>query len=225
MGFLSTDEVIDCSTTDLVGSWQGHTGPKVINQLERGLGKVLFIDEAYRLAPGGPETSSVNYKNEAIGELVDAMTKPRYAGNMVIILAGYTEDMERLLRSNQGLRSRFPTHVTFPHMEPQSCLLLLKQQLSKLKIQIEIPSHLNPGDEKWKKIYRLIVKLSVTKGWANGRDIETLAKNIIAYVFMKVGKIGGDEEVGTLAVSVDELVNFLKDMLRSRKSVPEDEEP
>lgn len=224
MGFLATTEVVDCSVTDLVGSWQGHTGPKVINQLEMGLGKVLFIDEAYRLAPGGRETSSVNFKNEAIGEIVDAMTRPRYAGNMVIILAGYTEDMEHLLRSNQGLRSRFPTHVTFPHMEPQSCVLLLKQQLGKLKIGLEIPSRLQPGDETWKRIYRVFAKLSVTKGWANGRDIETLAQNIIRHVFMNVGKMAADKEMGPLVVSAEELLNFLKDMLRERKSIPEDEE-
>jgi hypothetical protein len=224
MGFLATAEVVDCSVTDLVGSWQGHTGPKVINQLEMGLGKVLFIDEAYRLAPGGPETSSVNFKNEAIGEIVDAMTKPRYAGNMVIILAGYTEEMEYLLRSNQGLRSRFPTHVNFPHMEPQSCLQLLKQKLAKLKIGLEIPAPLNPSDEKWKRIYRIFKKLSMTKGWANGRDVETLAQNIIAHVFMNVGRIAVDKEVGKLGVSADDLLNFLKDMLRERKSAQEEDD-
>lgn len=52
MGFLATAEVVECSATDLIGQYIGHTGPKVKKQLDRGLGKVLFVDEAYRLAEG-----------------------------------------------------------------------------------------------------------------------------------------------------------------------------
>lgn len=102
IGFLSSDEVVTCSVTNLTGELSGHTGPKVINQFELGLGKVLFIDEAYRLIGD-------SFHKEAIGELVDVMTKPRYAHNMVVILAGYSDEMEELLMLNPGLRSRFPT--------------------------------------------------------------------------------------------------------------------
>ncbi|KAH8649281.1 P-loop containing nucleoside triphosphate hydrolase protein [Xylariales sp. PMI_506] len=172
MGLLSSPEVMTCSVTDLVGEYQGQTGPKVIGQFERGLGKVLFIDEAYRLAPTGGASS---YFTEAVGELVDAMTKPRYIGNMVVILAGYTSDMENLLSANQGLRSRFPTHVTFPHMEPQHCLDHLEKTLAKLKITIDLELE---GDsaQKQARILRLFKALSATSGWANGRDVESLAK-------------------------------------------------
>jgi hypothetical protein len=52
MGFLSTAEVVDCSVTDMVGEYIGHTGPKVQKLLDKALGKILFIDEAYRLAEG-----------------------------------------------------------------------------------------------------------------------------------------------------------------------------
>ncbi|KAK2478877.1 hypothetical protein H9L39_08251 [Fusarium oxysporum f. sp. albedinis] len=102
IGFLSSDEVVTCSVTNLTGELSGHTGPKVINQFELGLGKVLFIDEAYRLIGD-------SFHKEAIGELVDVMTKPRYAHNIVVILAGYSDEMEELLMLNPGLRSRFPT--------------------------------------------------------------------------------------------------------------------
>ncbi|KAJ0144633.1 hypothetical protein HZ326_12620 [Fusarium oxysporum f. sp. albedinis] len=104
IGFLSSDEVVTCSVTNLTGELSGHTGPKVINQFELGLGKVLFIDEAYRLIGD-------SFHKEAIGELVDVMTKPRYAHNIVVILAGYSDEMEELLMLNPGLRSRFPTAI------------------------------------------------------------------------------------------------------------------
>jgi hypothetical protein len=60
MGFLSTPEVLECSATDLVGNYVGQTGPKTQKLLEKGLGKVLFIDEAYRLAEGGFATEAMD---------------------------------------------------------------------------------------------------------------------------------------------------------------------
>lgn len=222
MGFLSSAEVMTCSATDLIGEYQGHTGPKVISQFEAALGKVLFIDEAYRLTAGHGGGSS-NFVQEAIGELVDAMTKPRYSGKMIVILAGYTEEMEYLMRSNPGLRSRFPTHVVFPCLQPQQCMQLLRQELSKLAIDIT-GGHCDPIDvEKWKKIYRILAKLSVTKGWANGRDIETLAKRIIAHVFIKAATLSqasAAEGQAQLTISTDELIKSLQDMLRQRKGTP-----
>lgn len=75
LGFLSQVEVVECSATDLIGQYVGETGPKTIKQLERGLGKVLFIDEAYRLGEG-------SFAQEAINELVDTVTKPQFAGKL-----------------------------------------------------------------------------------------------------------------------------------------------
>lgn len=183
MGLLSSDEVVVCSATDLVGQYQGQTGPKVINLFESALGKVLFIDEAYRLKA---ERGSISVNNEAVGELVDAMTRPRYSGKMVVVLAGYTEDMEELLQSNPGLRSRFPTDVDFPCMGPQQCVQHLRQELGKLKIEISGGNTNSKDIEKWENIHSVLTQLSRTEGWANGRDIETLAKTLIGHVFVKV---------------------------------------
>jgi AAA+ superfamily predicted ATPase len=103
---LSQVEVVECSASDLTGEYVGQTAPKTIRQLERGLGKVLFIDEAYKLAQGP-------YGHEAINEVVDAITKPQFAGKLVIILAGYNNDMNRLLQINEGLSSRFSEEIEF----------------------------------------------------------------------------------------------------------------
>jgi hypothetical protein len=72
MGFLATAEVVMCSAIDLVGQYVGQTGPKTKKLLEKALGKVLFIDEAYRLAEG-------HFAKEAMDELVDCLTKPTEA--------------------------------------------------------------------------------------------------------------------------------------------------
>lgn len=209
MGLLSTDEVVTCSVTDLVGEHVGCTGPKVINTLETGLGKVLFIDEAYRLATGD------TFHMEAVGELVDAMTQPRYSKNMVVILAGYTLEMEFLLRTNPGLRSRFPEQIVFPSMTPRACFEHLRHQTQKLKVNI--PEEKDPDDEKMKMVYRLFASLSQTPGWASGRDVETLAKTIIGNVYMKEGKAKKQGVVDSLHIDIDELIEVLKDMRRERK--------
>ncbi|KAI0378946.1 P-loop containing nucleoside triphosphate hydrolase protein [Hypomontagnella monticulosa] len=219
MGLLSTDEVVTCSVTDIIGEYTGQTGPKVVSVLESGLGKVLFIDEAYRLADSskGSGGGSNDFHREAVGELVDAMTKPRYAGNMIVILAGYTEEMEHLMRTNQGLRSRFPTQISFPHMDPQSCYTHLKQMIRKLKVGIKEMEELGGEGEKpdLQLVHQFFARLSSTKGWANGRDVETLAKTIIGIVYRREGQLDNGA-IGSLDISMSELMDVLQNMLLER---------
>ncbi|EXL69947.1 hypothetical protein FOPG_14186 [Fusarium oxysporum f. sp. conglutinans race 2 54008] len=205
MGFLSSDEVVTCSVTNLIGEFSGHTGPKVINQFELGLAKVLFIDEAYRLIGD-------SFHKEAIGELVDVMTKPRYAHNMVVILAGYSDEMEELLMVNPGLRSRFPTVLEFPQMAPEECLKLLEKLLSKLNISLSIST---TGEHK-AAVLDVLKQLIDSKGWASGRDVKTLSQAITELVFTKAGEaeeISGSEG---LCVSYKELMDCLEAMLKHR---------
>ncbi|EWZ90783.1 hypothetical protein FOWG_08357 [Fusarium oxysporum f. sp. lycopersici MN25] len=168
IGFLSSDEVVTCSVTNLTGELSRHTGPRVINQFELGLGKVLFIDEAYRLIDD-------SFHKEAIGELVDVMTKPRYAHNMVVILAGHSDEMEELLMLNPGLRSRFPTVLEFPQMAPEECLKLLEKLLSKLNISLSIST---TGEHKV-AVLDVLKQLIDSKGWASGRDVKALSQAIM----------------------------------------------
>ncbi|GKZ37686.1 hypothetical protein AbraIFM66950_009368 [Aspergillus brasiliensis] len=209
MGFLSTSEVIDCSATDLIGEYVGHTGLKVIKLLERALGKVLFIDEAYRLA-GKSTGSSSSFTNEAIGELVDCMTKPRYARKLVIVVAGYSDDMDRLLHTNTGLRSRFPNDIVFPTMSPAHCVDYLEVQLGKLQIKVDRRSSSSEGE--YTTVLELFADLQRTRSWANARDVETLARNVIFEVYK--GQRGPDDT--GLSVSMDMIISCLKELLQQR---------
>ncbi|XMA20285.1 hypothetical protein WAI453_013076 [Rhynchosporium graminicola] len=120
MGFLAKADVVECSATDLVASYVGQTGLKVQNVLENALGRVLFIDEAYRLAGDG-------FAKEAMDEIVDCLTKPKYARKLIVILAGYDDDMNRLMAQNPGLTIRFPEVIVFRGLDPTDCLNLLIQ--------------------------------------------------------------------------------------------------
>ncbi|HZK52720.1 MAG TPA: AAA family ATPase [Desulfosporosinus sp.] len=108
MGVLQKGHVIECERADLVGEYIGHTAQKTREQLKKALGGVLFIDEAYSLARGGEK----DFGKEAIDALVKSMEDNK--DNLVLILAGYSDEMEWFLQTNPGLRSRFPIHIDFP---------------------------------------------------------------------------------------------------------------
>ena len=82
MGLLASIEVVECSASDLVGRYVGETGPKTRSLFEKARGRVLFIDEAYRLADGA-------FAKEAMDEIVALMTDDNFKGRMIVVLAGY----------------------------------------------------------------------------------------------------------------------------------------
>ena len=172
MGFLASDNVIECSATDLIGEYIGHTGPKVIQKLGEALGQVLFIDEAYRLGQGA-------FAKEAIDELVDSLTKPQYKGKMIVVLAGYEKEINGLLRVNTGLSSRFPEEIMFTNLSPEECLKLLIKKCQKVP-KVEV----NVGRESQEAsiIMNVLQELSSLPGWGNGRDVETISKRIISHI-------------------------------------------
>jgi len=177
MGFLSTDEVIECSASDLIGQYVGQTGPKTKVQLEKALGKVLFIDEAYRLAEG-------QYSTEAVNELIYLLTTPRYEGKMIVILAGYTLDMNNLMTVRPGLSGLFPDEIVFQNIKPRECMILLDRELSQKQIN---PSFLkDTSNPDYLRLLRLIKMLSVFPSWSNARDIKTLAKQMSASAFREM---------------------------------------
>jgi hypothetical protein len=175
MGFLSTAEVIDCSATDMIGQYIGHTGPKVRKLLEKALGKILFIDEAYRLAEG-------HFATEAMDELVDCLTKPKYAKKLICILAGYDEDMHRLMSVNPGLTSRFPETLNFRPLTAEECLKLLIDLLQARKAPLDISVLTSPLGSFRHQALQKLQRLSVLKSWGNARDVQTIEKDVFKQV-------------------------------------------
>jgi hypothetical protein len=144
--------------------------------MEKAMGKVLFIDEAYRLGEGG-------FATEAMDELVDCLTKPKFAQKLVVILAGYDKDIDRLMSMNPGLTSRFPETVMFKHLEPETCLELLVKVFSDLqKKKKKAPLNLSvvdpPSDQLRQQLLQLFAELSVLESWGNARDVKSLAKSM-----------------------------------------------
>lgn len=108
MGLLSKGHLIEVERADLVGEYIGHTALKTRDLIKKALGGVLFIDEAYSLARGGEK----DFGKEAIDTLVKAMEDSK--DQFVLILAGYSDEMDLFLETNPGLPSRFPIKIAFP---------------------------------------------------------------------------------------------------------------
>ncbi len=109
LGFVRRGHVISVTRDDLVGQYIGHTAPKTKEILKKAMGGVLFIDEAYYLYR--PENER-DYGQEAIEILLQVMEAQRE--DLVVVLAGYRDRMERFFQSNPGFRSRIAHHIDFP---------------------------------------------------------------------------------------------------------------
>lgn len=162
--------------------------------VEKALGKVLFIDEAYRLAKG-------HFAKEAMDEVVDSITKPKFAQKLIIILAGYDADINRLMSINPGLTSRFPEPVVFWGLTPDECVRLLtqllqgqKHKLLEKKADLNIMVLESPRNEFLQGLLDLFKTLSRLPNWANARDIQTLAKG----VFGRTMQFGATSSTGKL---------------------------
>ncbi|KAI0020648.1 P-loop containing nucleoside triphosphate hydrolase protein [Xylariomycetidae sp. FL0641] len=219
MGFLAAADVIECSATDLIGQYVGQTGPKVQKLLDKALGRVLFIDEAYRLADGG-------FAKDAIDELVDSVTKDKYHKKLIIILAGYEADINRLMSINEGLTSRFPEVVNFRGLKPKECFALLTKQLASQRETLESKGiNLNldvlesPAPKFTQNLTSLFHRLSQQKSWASARDVQTVGKEIFNDVLKSRDSPTAKTLTLTEKVVVAKLENLLKEReLRSQQS-------
>jgi len=204
MGILSSKEVVECSASDLVGQFVGQTGPKTKSQLEKALGRVLFIDEAYRLAEG-------HFAKEAMDELVGLLTLEKFRGKLIVILAGYDKEMNDLLQVNTGLSSRFPEEVVFPNIAPAKCLEILDRKLRKESVVL--PALNDSSQPANATMVKLIEGLSTLPSWGNARDMETLAQKMCEVAFTTEDIVTD----GVLEISAGDAISCISTMLAERQ--------
>ncbi|KAG1717605.1 P-loop containing nucleoside triphosphate hydrolase protein [Suillus lakei] len=210
MGFLSSSDLIECSATDLVGQYVGHTGPKTKKLFEKALGKVLFVDEAYRLSNG-------QFAQEAIDEVVGLMTNERFMNKMVIVLAGYEKEMNTLLSVNPGLASRFSEEITLTNMTAAKCLQVLDKELQKT--QIVLSELADTTSSPYSEMETIIDRMSRLSNWGNARDVKTIAQRLTHHAFSAVANTPGSSP----SLTADEAIAIMKDLLnqqRQRLNIP-----
>ncbi|SJZ60298.1 AAA family ATPase [Selenihalanaerobacter shriftii] len=130
LGLLTKGHLNEVERADLVGEYIGHTAKKTKKAIDEALGGILFIDEAYSLARGGVR----DFGKESIDALVKGMEDNR--DNLVIILAGYPQEMESFLQTNPGLNSRFPIKVDFDDYTLEELIEIAELMLKKREYKL-----------------------------------------------------------------------------------------
>lgn len=131
LGYIKKGHLLTVTRDDLVGQYIGHTAPKTKEVLKKAMGGVLFIDEAYYLYKPDNER---DYGSEAIEILLQVMENQR--DDLVVILAGYKEPMDRFYESKPGLSSRIANHIDFPDYNVEELLKIAKMMLEEQQYQL-----------------------------------------------------------------------------------------
>jgi probable Rubsico expression protein CbbX len=131
LGYVRRGHIVAVTRDDLVGQYIGHTAPKTKEVLKKAMGGVLFIDEAYYLYR---QENERDYGQEAIEILLQVMENNR--DDLVVILAGYADKMDRFFHSNPGFRSRVAHHIDFPDYTDENLLAIGERMLAALNYKL-----------------------------------------------------------------------------------------
>lgn len=204
-GLLPSSKFIECTSSDLIGQYVGETAPKTKALIQKAMGGVLFIDEAYTLA--GARGSSSNFGAEAIAELLKAMEDKR--GEFCVVLAGYTKEMHDLFNVNPGLQSRVKFELDFPNYTVEELMKIGEINLKKDNYSMD--------EENFKLLVNIVYAGSKDKNYANARS---LREGISKVQIKQAGRIRKEgtvsrvlEEIDIRKVYGDELVDNIKKYL------------
>ncbi|WP_395359369.1 right-handed parallel beta-helix repeat-containing protein [Streptomyces sp. YH02] len=166
LGVLERGHLVEVSRVDLVGEHIGSTAIRTQEAFDRARGGVLFVDEAYALSP---EDSGRDFGREAIDTLVKLMEDHRDA--VVVIVAGYTAEMERFLTVNPGVASRFSRTITFGDYDPDELLRIVGQQADEHEYRLA------PGTDE--ALLRYFTKLPKGPAFGNGRTARQTFESMV----------------------------------------------
>jgi SpoVK/Ycf46/Vps4 family AAA+-type ATPase len=194
---------VETTGLDLVAGYVGQTASKVAAKLKEAKGGVLFIDEAYNLRGG------INsFGKEALDTLLAAMTSPDYE-DVCIVIAGYPMELDEMMSSNPGLKSRFTDFIEFEDWDADDCVSFVEFLAEKKNFELG-------GDVK-ELIRAGCDKLKILPGWANGRDIAKLWSETQGFRAQRVFAATETEPTKTITSSD---VNFAVEAMLNARTVP-----
>ena len=175
--YIRQNKLIEVSSKDLVAEYVGQTAPKTMAVIEKAMGGVLFIDEAYSLATGVGQGSS--YNEEAIATLIQAMEN--YRNDLVVIFAGYTKEMQSFLNANSGIASRIGYTLEFEDYTEDELLKIFENMVKKSGFDIT--------KEALNEARNVIREYKDTKNFGNARFARSLyEKTVIKHASNTKGK-------------------------------------
>lgn len=175
--YVKQNKLIEVSSKDLVAEYVGQTAPKTMAVVEKAMGGVLFIDEAYSLASGNGQGNS--YNEEAIATLIQAMEN--YRDEFVVIFAGYTKEMQDFLNSNSGIVSRIGYTLEFDDYTEDELIEIFKQMVTKAGFVL--------AEDAIKKAREIIREYKTSENFGNARFVRNLyEKSVIKHASNTEGK-------------------------------------
>ena len=193
LGILKKGHLVETDRSQLVAGYVGQTAIKTKEVLDRALDGVLFIDEAYSLS------SDDDYGKEAIDTILKYMED--YRDRLIVIVAGYENEMGTFINSNPGLKSRFNKYFNFPNYSGSELLEILLRITAKNKFNI--------SEEAKNKLLFIINDAIFSEGqqFGNARYIRNLYENIIQNQFSRVSQIENIKEENLSEIAVEDLPN------------------
>lgn len=177
--YIKQNKLIEVSSKDLVAEYVGQTAPKTMAVIEKAIGGVLFVDEAYSLATGDGQGNS--YNAEAIATLIQAMEN--YRDNLVVIFAGYTKEMQDFLNANSGIVSRIGYTLEFDDYTVDELIQIFMQMMEKSGFVVT--------PEALERVKEIINEYKDSKNFGNARFIRNIyEKTIIKHASNTQGKKG-----------------------------------
>src|SRR5690625_4725806 len=167
MNILSKGHFVEAERADLVDKYIGQTAQKTRSILNKSMGGILFIDEAYSLARGGEK----DFGKEAIDTLVKHMED--YHNDFILILAGYPNEMEHFLYLNPGLKSRFPFILDFQNYDVDQLMKIAKQMVVEREYQLT-------KEAEWKLQTHLVKQTQANiRNFSNARYVRNIVEHAI----------------------------------------------
>ena len=197
IGALSKGQLVEVDRSNLVAGYVGQTAIKTRKKIDEAMGGILFIDEAYTLArsEGGND-----FGQEAIDTILKAMEDHR--DDFVVIVAGYTDLMQKFINSNPGLKSRFNKYIEFPDYTAEELIAIFDMRCNKYGYVFT--------PEAREKVNAIIIEREKNKGpnFANARDVRNLFEKIITNQATRIAELAEPSDTDLTTITVDDLTDL-----------------
>ena len=199
LGVVKNGHLVECDRGGLVAGYTGQTAIKTGQVIDFALDGILFVDEAYSLVNGTQDT----YGEEAISTLLKRMEDDR--DRLVVIVAGYTEEMKKFIDANSGLASRFTHYVEFPDYTAEELAAIFRMNAKKSQYV------LSPDVEKWLDAFIRVRTKNRDRKFGNGRWARTLFEEAVSRQAMRVSKIADPTQDQLKTLTMKDVGIKLKD--------------
>lgn len=203
---LPTNTFVEVNRSDLIAEYVGQTAPKVKKIVEKARGGVLFIDEAYALAPN----HASDYGHEALATLVQLMEN--YRDDLVVIMAGYHLEMQHLIDTNPGLRSRMTTYIEFPNYAADELTVIFKDIVHKHGLTVT--------DETLARVQQKLVAVTAQPDFGNARFVRSVWEHAFSHLALREFRDEKFEEHELRALETQDIEYAFAQLVKGAKEQP-----